>query len=89
MEKAECIVSRKSKNQMTSFLGRVQNNRPPHALHIEHAADGVPTHPIHYTVYSSRFWLTSVGSIFSSTAFEMVVVWSQGLNGSVDMTFKA
>lgn len=53
-------------NQMTSFLGQVQNNRPPHVLHIEYAADGDPTDLIHYTVYSSRvFWLGSVG-LFSA-----------------------
>lgn len=46
-----------------TFLGQVQNNQPPHALLIEHAAD-VPTHPIHYTVYSS-LWLRPL-SLFSA-----------------------
>lgn len=76
---------KKIRDQMTSYLGQVENNQPPHVLRIKYAADGVP---IHYTVYSSRFWLRSLGLFWASAAFEMVVVWSQGLKGSVDMTFK-
>lgn len=49
---------KKIRDQMTSYLGQVENNQPPHVLRIKYAADGVP---IHYTVYSSRFWLRSLG----------------------------
>lgn len=63
----------------------LQENQKPNDF-MCWAADGVPTHPIHYAVYSSRLAQIS-RSIFSSAAF--VVVWSQGLKGSVDTTFKA
>lgn len=46
-------------NKATSFLGQVQNGRPAHVPRNERAADGVPTHPIHYTAYSGHFWLGS------------------------------
>lgn len=43
----------------------------------------VLTHPIHYSIYSSHF------SLFLELHVEMVVVWYQGLKGSVDLTLKA
>lgn len=81
----ECIISKKSK--WPHFLGELRTMS--HHIHLQ-LQIVFPHTPIHYYIHRS-VWLRSV-SLFSAPLelpVEMVVVWSQGPEGSVDMTFKA
>lgn len=89
-EKVKCIISWKYKTKWLHFSGKFKTITTTLYQAWSPAADGVPTHPIHYSLYSSH-WLTSL-CLFSAPPelpVGMVVVWSWGLKGSVDMTFKA
>lgn len=81
--KAECIISKESKTKWLHFLGKFRTVGHYMPFISKQRSAAVLTHPIHYSIYSSHF------SLFLELHVEMVVVWSQSLKGSVDLTLKA